>query len=219
MNLRVLSKQSESENPWYADGLEFTCTQCGNCCTGGPGFVWITREEIVRLAEYLKLSPEQVVEQYCRKVDGRFSLTERRTKEGLYDCVFLTEVSGDGTSRESEGRGDAGTRGHESDVGVLSASPRPRVSASASEAVPTPDTASGSRRQHGSPRKACSVYPARPLQCRTWPFWSENLRDRKTWDRSAKRCHGMNGGRQFTLEQIQQISESADWPANPPSSR
>src|SRR5262245_18529291 len=25
--------------PWYQDGLEFTCTRCGKCCTGEPGFV------------------------------------------------------------------------------------------------------------------------------------------------------------------------------------
>jgi hypothetical protein len=37
---------------WYADGLQFTCSQCGNCCTGGPGYVWMSKEEIVRLAEY-----------------------------------------------------------------------------------------------------------------------------------------------------------------------
>ena len=24
-------------------------------------------------------------------------------------------------------------------------------------------------------RKTCSIYPVRPLQCRTWPFWPENL--------------------------------------------
>ena len=27
--------------PWYQDGLRFTCTRCGHCCTGEPGFVWV----------------------------------------------------------------------------------------------------------------------------------------------------------------------------------
>ena len=49
MKLEVL-KDEAAEQPWYAEGLKFTCTQCGNCCTGGPGFVWISREEIRRLA-------------------------------------------------------------------------------------------------------------------------------------------------------------------------
>jgi Fe-S-cluster containining protein len=83
--------KNNGQGPWYADGLKFTCSQCGNCCTGGPGFVWISKEEIVRLAEHLRLTPQQVVEKYCRKIDGQFSLKESRNSRGEYDCVFLTE--------------------------------------------------------------------------------------------------------------------------------
>jgi Fe-S-cluster containining protein len=39
--------------------LNFTCTQCGNCCSGEPGYVWVTKEEIRRIAEFLSLQ--------CRK--------------------------------------------------------------------------------------------------------------------------------------------------------
>ena len=31
----------------------------------------------------------------------------------------------------------------------------------------------------------CTVYDARPLQCRTYPFWSELLSSRDAWDREA----------------------------------
>ena len=31
---------------WYQAGLRFGCTQCGNCCSGPPGYVWVNREEI-----------------------------------------------------------------------------------------------------------------------------------------------------------------------------
>jgi uncharacterized protein len=81
-----------SSKPWYAEGLKFTCTQCGNCCTGGPGYVWISDEEVGRLAEFLKITPREVLSKYCRKVGGRWTLNERRTPEGMYDCVFLTEI-------------------------------------------------------------------------------------------------------------------------------
>ena len=27
---------------WYRDGLRFECTRCGACCTGAPGYVWVT---------------------------------------------------------------------------------------------------------------------------------------------------------------------------------
>ena len=30
---------------WYEDGLRFSCSQCGNCCTGPPGAVWFTDNE------------------------------------------------------------------------------------------------------------------------------------------------------------------------------
>ncbi len=78
-------------DPWYAAGLKFTCQQCGNCCTGAPGYVWISDVEIARLAEHLKLSEREVIRQYCRKVGQRYTLKEIRNAAGQYDCVFLHE--------------------------------------------------------------------------------------------------------------------------------
>lgn len=40
----------------------------------------------------------------------------------------------------------------------------------------------------------CSAYQARPVQCRTYPFWSWMVSDRKTWDECAEDCPGMNQG-------------------------
>src|SRR2546429_9965234 len=87
--------------PWYAGGLSFTCTCCGNCCTGAPGFVWISEEEVDRLAEHLKLSRDQTLERYCRKIGSRISLKERRTPQGNYDCIFLVELP---PEKEKEGQ-------------------------------------------------------------------------------------------------------------------
>ena len=36
---------------WYADGLRFSCTQCGNCCTGPPGAVWFNEDEGKAMAD------------------------------------------------------------------------------------------------------------------------------------------------------------------------
>jgi Fe-S-cluster containining protein len=74
MTLKVIQPNSDV---WYRDGLRFSCTQCGNCCTGGPGYVWISEVEIGRLAEYLKISREEVVEKYCRKLGEKMSLRRR----------------------------------------------------------------------------------------------------------------------------------------------
>ena len=35
-----------AQQPWYAGGLRFTCTGCGDCCTGAPGYVWVNQQEI-----------------------------------------------------------------------------------------------------------------------------------------------------------------------------
>src|SRR2546423_9900497 len=88
MTLKVIQQNNQ---PWYQRGLSFTCTQCGNCCTGGPGYVWISDEELSRLAEYLKLSLDEVIEKYARRIGNRFSLKERRNA-GSYDCIFLQEI-------------------------------------------------------------------------------------------------------------------------------
>ncbi len=40
----------DDQSPWYRDGLAFTCTQCGACCTGAPGYVWVDAAEIAALA-------------------------------------------------------------------------------------------------------------------------------------------------------------------------
>ena len=39
-----------SAKPWFQAGLRFECSQCGDCCTGAPGYVWVNREEINALA-------------------------------------------------------------------------------------------------------------------------------------------------------------------------
>lgn len=40
--------------------------------------------------------------------------------------------------------------------------------------------------------RKCQVYSARPKQCRTYPWWPENLSSRKAWEREAERCEGIN---------------------------
>lgn len=40
--------------------------------------------------------------------------------------------------------------------------------------------------------KKCSVYEARPTQCKTFPWWIHNLRDEKDWEEAAVRCEGIN---------------------------
>ena len=51
----------------------------------------------------------------------------------------------------------------------------------------------------------CNVYLARPWQCRTWPFWPENM-DNAVWEREvAPYCPGVGKGRLYSAEEIRDI--------------
>jgi uncharacterized protein len=130
---------NQVDQPWYKDGLRFTCTGCGECCSGAPGYVWVTNEEIAALAAEVGMSADEFERKYVREVGVRKSLKERKD----YDCVFL----------------DAQTR-------------------------------------------KCTVYKARPRQCRTWPFWDSNVRTPDAWAATCEVCPGSGTGRLYQLEEI-----------------
>jgi Fe-S-cluster containining protein len=133
---------------WYADGLKFGCTQCGNCCTGPPGAVWFNKEEGRAMAAVLNMEEAAFLARYARKLNGGWSLIERDTEHG-FDCVFLDRQSIPG-------------------------------------------------------KAVCSMYKARPSQCRTWPFWPENLKTKRHWEGVKRRtpCPGMDSGKLVPIEQI-----------------
>ncbi|HEX4128518.1 MAG TPA: YkgJ family cysteine cluster protein [Pirellulales bacterium] len=136
-----MSDERATDKPWYQDGLRFKCTQCGDCCTGAPGYVWVNREEIEALAKQIGVPVEEFEQNYVRRVGVRLSLVEDRNG----DCVFF-----DGKTRK------------------------------------------------------CTVYNARPRQCRTWPFWHSNLRTPEAWRQTCEVCPGCNHGDLVSVEQIVQ---------------
>jgi Fe-S-cluster containining protein len=129
---------SESDQPWFRDGLSFECTRCGACCTGAPGYVWVHADEIARLAAYRKQTIDQFTRRFVRRVGDQYSLIE---KPGG-DCVFWDKQAG------------------------------------------------------------CTVYPARPVQCQTWPFWPENLESPGAWTEVTRVCPGSGQGQWFSLDEI-----------------
>ena len=136
-----------TELPWYHSGLKFKCTQCGDCCTGNPGFVWVNKQEIENLAILLKLEVAEFERRYVRQVGIRRSLIEFPNG----DCIFF----------------------------------------------------------HGESR-TCGVYTARPRQCRTWPFWSSNLRNEESWEAAAEHCPGCNKGQVVPLEKIEEQRQTME---------
>ena len=133
---------------WYADGLRFQCTQCGNCCTGPPGAVWFADDEAEVMAQMCNLGVKAFLKKYARRIGKRWSLKEHKTRHG-YDCIFLDRRTAPG-------------------------------------------------------RAICSLYEARPMQCRTWPFWPENLESPEAWEytRRVTPCPGMESGPLIPIDQI-----------------
>lgn len=50
----------------------------------------------------------------------------------------------------------------------------------------------------------CSVYAARPQQCRTWPFYPEHM-NAKAWSETAKFCPGIGKGPVRSKDEIEKI--------------
>ena len=79
-----------STDKWYAAGLAFECRQSGNCCSGEPGYVWVTKAEIEAIAKYLGHPDGKLGKRYIRRIGMRISLREHL--DG--DCIFLERNGG-----------------------------------------------------------------------------------------------------------------------------
>ena len=49
----------------------------------------------------------------------------------------------------------------------------------------------------------CTVYKARPLQCRTFPFWESVIACAQSWEITASGCPGINSGELHTGKVIE----------------
>ena len=135
--------------PWYANGLRFSCTRCGNCCRnhGDYAYVYLAPADVSAIARHLGLEPRVFLKDYCQAEDGWVTL-----RMDSPACPFL-----------QEGR-------------------------------------------------TCAIYPVRPKQCATWPFWTENL-ERATWENDVARdCPGIGQGELHSRSEIERIArENDEW--------
>ena len=79
--------KSRARDLWFEEGVTFSCVRCGKCCRGEPGYVWVTLEEITRMAEHLGMPRDTFVGRYVRHEGLRLSLRERPNG----DCVLWDE--------------------------------------------------------------------------------------------------------------------------------
>ena len=117
-----------TQEPWFKEGLRFGCTGCGKCCTGSPGYVFLSPRDLENLAKHFQLSEEAFIKKYCREAEDQLCLIDT---PGTDACVFLKN-------------------------------------------------------------NQCTAYEARPVQCRTFPWWIHNLQTPKDWEEAAHRCEGIN---------------------------
>lgn len=123
---------------FFDAGLRFTCTQCGQCCTGAPGTIRVDEAEIDALASLRGQSRAEFATASLRPLElGGWSIRERTDGS----CVFFAD-------------------------------------------------------------NKCTVYEARPAQCRTYPFWLKNLRSVEAWQQAARACPGIGTGRNYTRAEI-----------------
>jgi uncharacterized protein len=133
---RIPSNPLEQRPYFFDAGIRFQCQQCGGCCTGAPGTIYVTRVEIVALAAHRQLTVEDFTRHYLYPFKDSFSIGEHADGR----CLFFDN--------------------------------------------------------------GCTIYPIRPGQCRTFPFWFSNLRSESRWRELEKKCPGIGRGRRYRRDEI-----------------
>jgi len=118
------------------EGFEFSfdpeaCHSCdGACCRGESGYVWVSKEEIVQIAQFLEMDLQKFIDRCLKKEGYRFTIKEIK-KNGEHLCLFFDEKKG-----------------------------------------------------------GCEIYPVRPQQCRSFPFWDQ-YKNRDKIEEVCKECKGI----------------------------
>ena len=64
MDAPVETQQEPQQEPWFSDGLRFKCTGCGKCCTGSPGYVFLSNQDLDNLSNHFHLTREEFTKKY-----------------------------------------------------------------------------------------------------------------------------------------------------------
>lgn len=129
--------------PYFFDaGIRFECRRCGQCCTGAPGTIYVSADEIRSLAGHLGLTVELFTERCLYPYKDSYSIKEHADGR----CLFFDD--------------------------------------------------------------GCTIYPQRPHQCRTFPFWFTNLRSETSWRAIAAHCPGIGQGRRYSRSEIIRVVQT-----------
>ena len=135
--MTTFSDDGSNRHSYFFDsGLQFECRQCGACCVGEPGTIYVFNEEIDAIATFINLDRKDFRHRYLYPFRDSYSILE----DDQGRCLFFDD--------------------------------------------------------------GCTIYPVRPKQCRTFPFWFSNLRSEKHWRKIAGQCPGIGHGRWYSREEI-----------------
>ena len=122
--------------------MRFQCQPgCTRCCEQ-QGFVYLTEEDLTRLAAYLGMTDAEFERRYVYRTKNLRRLRVPRHAQ----CEFL-EAGG------------------------------------------------------------CRVHLAKPMQCRSFPYWPELIDDRKAWHKTGSWCPGIGKGELVNIEAAQGLAE------------
>lgn len=71
------------------------CAQCkGKCCAGSSGYIFVTDDEILKIAQFLGEKEETIRGCYTKKVGKLISIKEREITKENYECWFFDSKTG-----------------------------------------------------------------------------------------------------------------------------
>lgn len=69
---------------FFDSGLRFSCLQCGHCCTGEPGTIYVSSQEIERISFFLDVSIHTLIRQTLLPYRDSYTIKERRNGACLF---------------------------------------------------------------------------------------------------------------------------------------
>ena len=81
----------KEEYPYSFDSS--ACSTCaGKCCTGESGYIYVTKTEILAIAEVLEMDVNEFALKYLFKKGYKYSIKENKFNDS-YECVFYDRDS------------------------------------------------------------------------------------------------------------------------------
>lgn len=166
---RALDVFATQEAPsWMIDStatetLPFSCTGCGKCCKT-TGSVYMSPSEYSKTAEYLNVTADAFVQEYASHTLAAVPAPSRTVSE-LTDTAIATTAA----------------------INIVAA-------ADAEPWICLKDQTSESVDAEGPAcifldrtTNHCQIYPVRPVQCRTYPFWPTVTASVQSWNAECRR--------------------------------